>query len=392
VDNYLRHLALTAYDVATDSKERTMSEVIEPPAVELRGVGRQFGGTTAVDVIDLTLAPGEFFALLGPSGCGKTTTLRMVGGFEAPTRGQIYLDGNDVTALPPYRRNVNTVFQSYALFPHLSVFDNVAFGLRRAGVSRAEIRTRVGRDLELVGLSGYDRRKPSQLSGGQQQRVALARSLVTEPKVLLLDEPMGALDAQIRKTMQIELKRIQREIGITFLYVTHDQAEAMSMADRLAVMNAGRCEDVGTPDRVYDRPATQFVAEFLGTCNVLPMTNDGGTLRLPNGSIVESSATLPAGNGRSSLGVRPEKLTVTREQRPPGDPATASTPNSISGVITATSYLGAISEHDVLTTWGSLLHVLAQNVDDEARVGVGQSVSLGWARDHCFFLPERPVA
>ncbi len=324
-------------------------------AVELRGVGRRFGDTVAVQRIDLELAPGEFFALLGPSGCGKTTTLRMVGGFELPTTGTIFLDGKDVTTLPPYRRGVNTVFQSYALFPHLSVFDNVAFGLRRSGIDRAEAARRVDHDLEMVGLAGFGKRKPSQLSGGQQQRVALARALVNEPKVLLLDEPMGALDAKIRKTMQVELKRIQQEVGITFLYVTHDQAEAMSMADRLAVMNAGRIEDIGAPERVYDLPATRFVAEFLGTCNVLP------------------------GKDGSSIGIRPEKLVITRAGGAAGQ---------LSGTVTTATYLGASTEYEVLTTDGTTVKAFAQNLDAAARCAPGERVEVSWDPAHCFPLDE----
>jgi len=324
-------------------------------AVELRGVGRRFGDTVAVDRIDLDLAPGEFFALLGPSGCGKTTTLRMVGGFELPTTGQIFLDGKDVTTLPPYRRGVNTVFQSYALFPHLSVYDNVAFGLRRSGMDRAEIGRKVDHDLEMVGLAGFGKRKPSQLSGGQQQRVALARALVNEPKVLLLDEPMGALDAKIRKSMQAELKRIQREVGITFLYVTHDQAEAMSMADRLAVMNAGHIEDLGAPERVYDRPSTQFVAEFLGTCNVLP------------------------GENGTRIGIRPEKVVITKAGGATGQ---------LSGTVTAATYLGASTDYEVLTTGGTTVKAFAQNLDAGSRCEVGERVELSWDPVHCFPLRD----
>jgi spermidine/putrescine ABC transporter ATP-binding subunit len=358
-----------------------------PPAVELRGIGRRFGDTVAVERIDLSLAPGEFFALLGPSGCGKTTTLRMVGGFELPSSGTILLGGEDVTTLPPYRRNVNTVFQSYALFPHLSVFDNVAFGLRRKGLDRAETKRRVEKDLDMVGLGGYGKRKPGQLSGGQQQRVALARALVNEPKVLLLDEPMGALDAKIRKTMQAELKRIQQEVGITFLYVTHDQAEAMAMADRLAVMNAGLCEDIGTPDRVYDHPATQFVAEFLGTCNVLPITSNGQTLRLPDGSIAEvADAEAHGVLGRGSrVGIRPEKLVI-------GPVTDASGPNSLVGTVTLATYLGASTEYEVSTAWGSTVKVVAQNLGEASRARVGDTVRLSWDAGHCFILPPAETA
>jgi spermidine/putrescine transport system ATP-binding protein len=364
------------------------SAAVTNPAVELRGVGRRFGETVAVRRIDLELAQGEFFALLGPSGCGKTTTLRMVGGFELPSEGRIFLDGRDVTTLPPYRRNVNTVFQSYALFPHLSVFDNVAFGLRRKNLDRAEIRRKVEHDLEMVGLGGYGKRRPGQLSGGQQQRVALARALVNEPKVLLLDEPMGALDAKIRKSMQAELKRIQREVGITFLYVTHDQAEAMSMADRLAVMNAGLCEDIGAPDRVYDHPSTQFVAEFLGSCNILPITSDGRSLRLPDGSAVEVADAKANGvlDGGSRVGIRPEKLVVGRMG------SARAGQNHLTGTVTTATYLGASTDYEVQTSWGSMVRAFAQNLDQSTRAHAGDEVELSWDASHCFILPPAQAA
>src|SRR5579864_7822310 len=234
--------------------------------IELVALTKKFV-EVAVDSVDLHIASGEFFSLLGPSGCGKTTTLRMIAGFEEPTSGQIMLDGEDVADRPPYKRNVNTVFQSYALFPHLRVFDNVAFGLRRAGVDKSEVKSRVADALEQVELTGLERRKPAQLSGGQQQRVALARALVLRPAVVLLDEPLGALDALIRRSLQVELKKLQEEVGLTFIYVTHDQEEALTMSDRLAVMNAGRIEQLGGPHDVYDEPETMFVADFLGISN-----------------------------------------------------------------------------------------------------------------------------
>ena len=248
-----------------------MSEV----GVRLVDVVKTFGDTVAVDHINLEVRDGEFFSLLGPSGCGKTTTLRMIGGFEQPTSGLIELQGKDVTWLPPYQRNVNTVFQSYALFPHLTIYENVAFGLRRKGVRDREIKSRVSDMLRLVELPGYEKRKPSQISGGQAQRVALARALINGPAVLLLDEPLGALDLKLRKQMQVELKRIQQEVGITFIYVTHDQEEAMTMSDRIAVMNAGRYEQLGDPEGLYERPTTRFVAGFLGISNLLPATLSG---------------------------------------------------------------------------------------------------------------------
>ncbi|HEU0248719.1 MAG TPA: putrescine/spermidine ABC transporter ATP-binding protein [Gaiellaceae bacterium] len=237
------------------------------PDVELVGVTKRFGGTAAVDRIDLQVHPGEFLSLLGPSGCGKTTTLRLIAGFERPDEGDVRIGGRDVSRVPPYRRDVNTVFQSYALFPHLTVQDNVAYGLKQRGLGRAERRTRAAEMLELVRLAGFGERKPRQLSGGQQQRVALARALVMHPRVLLLDEPLGALDLKVRKELQIELKRIQEEIGITFVYVTHDQEEALAMSDRVVVMNAGRIEQIGVPREIYDAPATHWVAGFIGDTN-----------------------------------------------------------------------------------------------------------------------------
>ncbi|GAA4157573.1 ABC transporter ATP-binding protein [Gryllotalpicola daejeonensis] len=359
-------------------------------AITLDGVSRRFGDAVAVDNIDLELPAGEFFALLGPSGCGKTTTLRMVGGFELPTTGRIRLAGKDVTALPPHKRDVNTVFQSYALFPHLSVLENVTFGLRRKRIAKAEAEKRAGDYLDLVGLTGFGARRPLQLSGGQQQRVALARALVNHPKVLLLDEPMGALDAKIRKSMQLELKRIQREVGITFLYVTHDQAEAMSMADRLAVMNAGHVEDLGTPQRVYDRPATQFVAEFLGTCNVLPLVTDAGTARLPDGNAVDVEAAQPPTGAGWKIGIRPEKLALERlgtEGAPASGAPTA--PNRTTATVTEVTYLGASTEAHLETPWGTQLQAYKQNTGGDTLIRPGDTVAVSWERSQCFYLPPR---
>ena len=240
------------------------------PSVTLESVTKRFGDFVAVDDLDLEIASGEFFTLLGPSGCGKTTTLRMIAGFEEPSNGVVSIDGENQVGRPPYKRPTNTVFQSYALFPHLSVGDNVGYGLKRKGVDSAEITKRVDAELERVGLPTEKNRRPAQLSGGQQQRVALARALVNLPKVLLLDEPLGALDLKLRKGLQIELKRIQREVGITFVYVTHDQEEALTMSDRIAVMNRGKIEQVSDPEDVYERPTTTFVAGFIGVSNLMP--------------------------------------------------------------------------------------------------------------------------
>jgi spermidine/putrescine transport system ATP-binding protein len=258
------------------------------PEIRLTELTKHFRDVRAVDSVSMDIRSGEFFSMLGPSGCGKTTTLRMIGGFELPTTGRVELRGRDVTMDPPDKRPVNMVFQNYALFPHLDVAENIAFGLRRKSVDRAQIKQRVGDALDLVHLTGYDRRKPNQLSGGQQQRVALARALVNRPNVLLLDEPLGALDLKLRKALQIELKRVQTEVGITFVYVTHDQEEALTMSDRIAVMQAGKVEQLGTPEELYDRPATPFVADFIGTTNLLHgvvegLEGDSAVVRLASG-------------------------------------------------------------------------------------------------------------
>src|SRR4051812_3428209 len=259
-----------------------MSE--QAPTVELRAITKRFGDFTAVNGIDLEITEGEFFTMLGPSGCGKTTTLRMIAGFEEPSEGALLISGEDVAALPPHKRPTNTVFQSYALFPHLTVSDNVAFGLKRKGVDGSEIDRRVKEELTRVGLAQEANRKPNQLSGGQQQRVALARALVNLPKVLLLDEPLGALDLKLRKGLQVELKRIQREVGITFVYVTHDQEEALTMSDRIAIVNRGRVEQVGGPEEIYERPNTSFVAGFIGVSNLMPGTvSAAGLVKLDSG-------------------------------------------------------------------------------------------------------------
>ncbi len=267
------------------------TELLNPPEpsaeaadVELVDVTKRFGDVAAVDGIDLTVQPGEFLSLLGPSGCGKTTTLRLIAGFERPDEGEVRIGGRDVSRLPAYKREVNTVFQSYALFPHLNVLENVAYGLKQRGLGRRERRTRALEMLELVRLGGFEKRKPRQLSGGQQQRVALARALVMNPRVLLLDEPLGALDLKVRKELQIELKRIQEEVGITFVYVTHDQEEALAMSDRVAVMNQGRIEQLGPPGEIYDRPATEFVAGFIGDTNFIRRAGGcrSGSTRAPS--------------------------------------------------------------------------------------------------------------
>jgi spermidine/putrescine transport system ATP-binding protein len=313
--------------------------------VRLENVTKRFAEVTAVDDLSLDVESGKFYALLGPSGCGKTTTLRMIGGFEEPTEGTIYLGDRTVTGLPPYKRDVNTVFQSYALFPHLSVFENVAFGLRRRGVKKQLLRGQVDEILRIVGLEGYGGRRPKQLSGGQQQRVALARALVNRPRVLLLDEPLGALDLKLRKEMQLELKRIQHEMGFTFIHVTHDQEEAMTMADRIVVMNRGRIEQLGDPAQLYERPRTAFVASFLGVSNLLPGVVAGpGLVRLESGQELHVAAGVLNGRtGPVSVGIRPEKVRIG------GDGV-----NRVSGEVVERAYVGVSTQYVVKTEVGQV--------------------------------------
>ena len=310
-----------------------------PADVRLDSVVKRFDGVVAVDGITLEIPSGSFFALLGPSGCGKTTTLRMIGGFEEPDEGAIYLGDEDVVGRPPYRRDVNTVFQSYALFPHLSIFDNIAFGLRRKGVDKVQVKGRVDEMLRLVGLEGLGGRRPRQLSGGQQQRVALARALVNRPQVLLLDEPLGALDLKLRKQMQLELKAIQHDLGLTFVHVTHDQEEAMTMADAIAVMNKGRIEQLGPPTELYEKPATAFVAGFLGVSNLLHGSVAGpGRVRLDTGDEIAADSGDRA--GRAAVGIRPEKIRIG----PPGEGE-----NSLAGTVKETAYVGVATQYVVET-------------------------------------------
>jgi spermidine/putrescine transport system ATP-binding protein len=328
--------------------------------------------------------------MLGPSGCGKTTTLRMIGGFEEATEGTIYLGDADVTGLPPFKRDVNTVFQNYALFPHLTVFENVAFGLRRRKVAAGEIGTRVKEMLDLVELPGYETRKPTQLSGGQQQRVALARALINHPRVLLLDEPLGALDLKLRKQMQLELKRIQTEVGITFIYVTHDQEEAMTMSDRIAVMRAGHIEQLGRPEELYERPTTAFVAGFLGVSNLLEgevAGQDGGlvTVRLKDGTLLRAPADGSAASGPVRVGVRPEKLRVDARE----DGAATNGLNALSGTVLDASYIGVSTQYLVQTNEGHRLTVYAQNLDTAGAAELladGQRVQLTWKPQHTFVI------
>jgi spermidine/putrescine transport system ATP-binding protein len=366
------------------------------PAVDVRlvDVVKRFGDIAAVDHINLEVLDGEFFSLLGPSGCGKTTTLRMIGGFEEPTSGLIELQGQDVTWLPPYRRNVNTVFQNYALFPHLTIFENVAFGLRRRGVRGDEIRSRVTDMLRLVELPGYEKRKPHQISGGQAQRVALARALINRPAVLLLDEPLGALDLKLRKQMQVELKRIQQEVGITFIYVTHDQEEAMTMSDRIAVMNKGHYEQLGDPESLYERPTTRFVAGFLGVSNLLPGTVSGSVdghalVRMADDTSVRVPAGLVEGARTVSVGIRPEKLRLHEASAEPGSA------NHLRGTIRDASYIGVSTQYIVEARGGARLTVYEQNVERATRAelwATGEDVLVTWSPDHSFVVRDEETS
>jgi len=347
-----------------------------PSDVRLDDVTKRFDDVVAVDGLTLEVPHGSFFALLGPSGCGKTTTLRMIGGFEEPTAGTIYLGDSDVTGRPPYRRDVNTVFQSYALFPHLSIFENVAFGLRRRGVKGRDLTSQVGKILELVQLGGYEKRKPRQLSGGQAQRVALARALVNSPRVLLLDEPLGALDLKLRKEMQLFIKGLQSDLGITFIHVTHDQEEAMTMADSIAVMNAGRIEQLGAPTELYEHPETAFVAGFLGVSNLLRGEADGkGVVRLDDGTVVR--APTAEARGPVAVGIRPEKISIG-----------GNADNTLSGVVKERAYIGVSTQYIVQTTAGPVT-VYVQNADPDAgSTKAGDRVTLGWSADATFVVQD----
>jgi spermidine/putrescine transport system ATP-binding protein len=344
--------------------------------IRLIGLTKRFDDVVAVDAVSLDIDRGHFFALLGPSGCGKTTTLRMIGGFEEPTEGRIELGGVDVAPLPPYKRDVNTVFQSYALFPHLSIFENVAFGLRRRGVKGGDLRSRVTESLELVGLAGLERRKPRQLSGGQQQRIALARALVNRPRVLLLDEPLGALDLKLRKEMQLELKRIQHEVEITFVHVTHDQEEAMTMADRIVIMNGGHIEQLGTPTELYEQPRTAFVAGFLGVSNLLQGTVVGDDrVRLLDGTEVHvPRETLAGRSGTIQIGVRPEKLRIGGGEA-----------NTLSGTITESAYIGVSTQY-ILDTPAGPVTVYVQNDRPGGQVATGERLTLSWSPESTFVV------
>jgi len=344
-------------------------------AVELRAVTKRFDDVVAVDAVDLEIADGEFFSMLGPSGSGKTTMLRMIAGFELPTSGSISLHGQDVTRLPPFDRDVNTVFQDYALFPHMTVAANVGYGLMVRKVPKAERESKVAEALASVRLAEFGRRKPSQLSGGQRQRVALARALVNRPRVLLLDEPLGALDLKLREEMQVELKAMQREVGITFVFVTHDQGEALTMSDRVAVFNHGRIEQVGAPEDLYERPATEFVARFVGTSNVL------------------ADATAEALVGRpGTFTIRPERITMTAIAPADGAGSTAVS-GGTTGTVSDAQYLGAETRYRVtVRSPGGAGGDLLVSVPSSARagLGIGTDVSLTWPDDAVAELRPSP--
>ena len=350
-------------------------------AIRFEGVSKRFGDATAVRELTLDIPAGEFFSLLGPSGCGKTTTLRMVAGFEQPSEGRILLEGEPVETVPPYKRNVNTVFQSYALFEHLDVERNVAFGLQRRKVGKDEIRTRVGEALELVQLRERGKAKPRELSGGQKQRVALARALVNRPAVLLLDEPLGALDLKLRKQMQVELKGIQREVGITFLYVTHDQEEALAMSDRIAVMEGGEVKQCGSPEEIYEHPSGPFVAGFIGVSNLLAGVSENGGVRLTSG--VLCSAQVPPDCVQGSdvhLSVRPEKIWI--DDLEPGMAA-------VDGTIVERVYVGTTTQVIVELAPGARLVALEQNTARaraDNRWEIGDRVKVGWHPEHSLVL------
>jgi spermidine/putrescine transport system ATP-binding protein len=360
-------------------------------AIAVEGVTKRFGRTAAVADVNIAIAEGEFFSLLGPSGCGKTTTLRMIAGFEAPDEGRIMLKGQDVTTVSPNKRPVNMVFQQYALFPHMSIYDNVAFGLKVKRVPRNEHRDRIMEILRVVSLEGFERRRPRQLSGGQQQRVALARALVNRPAALLLDEPLGALDVKLRKQMQLELKRIQHELGTTFVYVTHDQEEALAMSDRIAVMNGGRVEQIGGPREIYEHPDTAFVADFIGSLNALDFTvgevvGSYGVMRLGEGERVVvpvGSETRPGDSFR--IAVRPERVQIGSAESAGTDGGTR-----LEGTVAEVVYLGMYTQFHVDTSAG---RVVCHRLADESVAGLepGSRVDLSWEPEHSSVLGDGPL-
>ena len=359
--------------------------------VKLESLTKRFDDVTAVDGISVEIQAGEFFSLLGPSGCGKTTTLRMVAGFEPPSDGKILLDGTDVGQLAPNRRNVNTVFQSYALFPFLTVAENVAFGMKYKSVPKSERESRVAEALAMVQLSGYEKRRPNQLSGGQQQRVALARALVLRPSVLLLDEPLGALDAKLRRTLQVELAALQKDVGITFLYVTHDQEEALTMSDRLAVMHQGRIAQLGTPEEVYNEPADAYVADFLGVSNLMDArveragNGQGGSCELRMGDFtLQARAGQLDATGAVKLAIRPERVHLRAHE--------AGGANCLPGMVERLVFLGSTTHVYVRLATGSALQALLRNDGGAVPYSQGTPVSVDLPADALRVLPDPGVS
>jgi spermidine/putrescine transport system ATP-binding protein len=349
---------------------------------ELQNVTKRFGEVIAVDSVSLSVLQGEFLTLLGPSGCGKTTVLRMLAGFEAPDAGSVLLGGRDVTEVPPYRRDVTTVFQHYALFPHMNVFENVAFGLERRHISREQTERRVARALEMVRMSGLEHRQPSELSGGQQQRVALARALVLEPKVLLLDEPLAALDLKLRKEMQLELKELQRRLGISFIYVTHDQEEALTMSDRIAVMNAGHIEQLGRAEEIYERPATEFVAGFIGVSNIIEgrvesVDHARAIIDIGGSRIYVNDVDFKPGQ-RVRLLVRPEKIKISTE----------TSGQDLAARIESAVYLGESTQLRIVLEGGQSITALEQNTEPFSSAGtrIGQNIFVSWTPESAVIL------
>ncbi|TPG33535.1 ABC transporter ATP-binding protein [Mycobacterium hodleri] len=380
------------HSTAVDSTTGLQPGTREPgqPVIEIDHVTKRFDDYVAVMDADFSIASGEFFSMLGPSGCGKTTTLRMIAGFETPTSGAIRLEGEDVSHTPPYKRNVNTVFQHYALFPHMSVWDNVAYGPRSMKKSKAEVKRSVDELLEIVRLSDFAKRRPAQLSGGQQQRVALARALVNYPSALLLDEPLGALDLKLRHVMQFELKRIQREVGITFVYVTHDQEEALTMSDRIAVMNAGNVEQIGTPTEIYDRPSSVFVASFIGQANLWSGRQKGMDGEYAELSVLGTTLRARPGDtkiesgGEASLMVRPERVRVSMDQ-PTGDVAT------VPATIADMTFQGPVVRMSLRSSDGSAILAHVGPEQDLPMLRPGDDVHVSWSPDASLVLPAADI-
>jgi putrescine transport system ATP-binding protein len=378
---------------ASQAKPRGEAEAI--PLLRLEAVGKKFGAVQAVDRLSLDIKAGEFFALLGPSGCGKTTLLRMLAGFETPDQGRILLDGQDIARVLPHQRPVNMMFQNYALFPHLSVRDNIAFGLKRMGMPRGEIKQRVAEMISLVKLDGLETRKPDQLSGGQKQRVGLARSLARRPRVLLLDEPLAALDKKLRESTQLELMEVQRRLGMTFIIVTHDQQEAMTVADRIGVMDAGRLEQVATPRQLYETPGSRWVAEFIGEINIFEgqaQSGEAGRLTISTkdaGTVAVAQPPAPISKSLVCVAIRPEKIKLSR-RGPATDALSAQAINRLEGVVTEVSYLGGITSYKIRLDSGA---VLRSSMTNTARIDIdayhtNQRVVVWFTPDDCVVLEQ----